>query len=213
MSVKLKICGVTRPEDLATCVELGVDAVGINLWSGSRRGLTLAQAAALLRGLPERGGPERVGVFVNPSIEEVLRAHATLGLDLIQIISDDPDAPQPDLPRMWVIRGTPGLDELRVPAPAPTRVLLDAAVPGYGGAGQMTDWTWARAAVQRLGAVAPVWLAGGITAENAAEALVAVDPAGLDVASGSELAGAQRGEKDRAKIVALLAACRAHQGR
>ena len=89
----------------------------------------------------------------------------------------------------------------------------DAAVRGNGGAGQTPDWTWARAAVQRLGAVAPVGLAGGTTAETPAEALVAVDPAGLDVASGSELAGAQRGEKDRAKIVALLAACRAHQGR
>ena len=209
MSVKLKICGVTRPEDLAACVELGVDAIGINLWAGSRRGLTLAEATALVRELPARGGPERVGVFVNPESDEVLRAHALLGLDLVQIVSDDPQAAalRLALPQLWVVRGTPG--QIDLPTPAPARVLLDAAVPGYGGAGQMTDWDWARAAVLRMTARVPVWLAGGITPENAAAALAAVGPAGLDVASGAELPGARRGEKDRARVAALLAACRA----
>lgn len=82
-------------------------------------------------------------------------------------------------------------------------------MPGYGGAGQTTDWSWARAAVQRLSPAAPVWLAGGITPDNAAAAISAVAPAGLDVASGAEAADARRGEKDRARIAALLAACRA----
>ena len=206
MAIKLKICGVTRPEDLAACVELGVDAIGINLWSGSRRGLSIAQAKQLLREAPA-GGPERVGVFVHPSEDEVRRAHAELGLDLVQIITDGPTA-APSLPYMHVIRGTPALDQLAVPSPAPTRFLLDAAVPGYGGAGQTTDWGWARAAVQQLSPAAPVWLAGGITPDNAAAAVLAVAPAGLDVASGAELPDARRGEKDRARIAALLAACR-----
>ncbi len=207
MAILLKICGVTRARDLADCVELGVDSVGINLWSGSRRGLSIAEAQQLLRdAMPARGGPERVGVFVNPSADEVLRAHEMLGLDLIQVIRDEPTAES--LPYTHVIRGTPALESLRLPVPAPARVLLDAAVAGYGGAGQTTDWAWARAAVQRLPDV-PVWLAGGITPENAAQARSEVAPAGLDVASGAELAGAQRGEKDRARIAALLAACRA----
>jgi phosphoribosylanthranilate isomerase len=208
MPARLKICGVTRPEDLELCVELGVDAVGLNLWSGSRRGLTLAQARALVGVLPARGGPERVGVFVHPTDEELRRAHQELRLDLVQVVTDDPAAPLPSLPAMWVIRGTPALASL--PRPSPARILLDAAVPGYGGAGQTTDWTWARAAVTELSTLAPVWLAGGITADNAAAALATVRPAGLDVASGSELPGATRGEKDRARVVALLAACRAH---
>lgn len=208
MTAKLKVCGVTRVVDLATCVELGVDSVGINLWSGSRRGLSLAEAAALLRAaMPTRGGPERVGVFVNPSLEALHRAYETLELDLVQVIRDDPDAPALTLPYTWVVRGAPPLGSLVLPSPAPARVLLDAAAPGYGGAGQTTDWVWARAAAQRL--AAPVWLAGGITPANAAEALAAVGPVGLDVASGAELPGAGRGEKDRTKIVALLAACRA----
>jgi len=208
MPAKLKICGVTRAVDLAACVELGVDSVGINLWSGSRRGLSLADAAALLRAvMPARGGPERVGVFVNPEPDELRRAREILELDLVQVIRDDPHAPPLTMPHTWVIRGAPPLDSLVLPAPAPARVLLDAAAPGYGGAGLTTDWGWARAAVQRL--AAPVWLAGGITPANAAAALAAVAPQGLDVASGAELAGARRGEKDREKIVALLAACRA----
>lgn len=208
-SIRLKICGVTRPEDVAACVELGVDAIGINLWAGSRRGLTLAEATALVRELPARGGPERVGVFVNPEPDDVLRAHAALGLDLVQIVSDDPHAAalRLALPQLWVVRGTPA--QIELPTPAPARVLLDAAVPGYGGAGQTTDWDWARGAVRRMSASVPVWLAGGITPENAAAALAAVGPAGLDVASGAELAGARRGEKDRARVAALLAACRA----
>jgi phosphoribosylanthranilate isomerase len=206
VAIKLKICGVTRPEDLAACVELGVDAIGINLWSGSRRGLSIEQARLLLREAPA-GGPERVGVFVNPSEDEVRRAHGELGLDLVQVITDGP-ATAPSLPYMFVIRGTPAIDQVMITTPAPARFLLDAAVPGYGGAGQTTDWSWARAAVQRLSPAAPVWLAGGITPDNAAAAISAVSPAGLDVASGAEMADARRGEKDRARIAALLAACR-----
>lgn len=207
MSVKLKVCGVTRPEDLAACVELGVDAVGINLWAGSRRGLTLTEAVALVQAVRPPPALARIGVFVDPSGDEVRRAVEALALDLVQIVGAREPA-GPGLPRVWVIRGTPPLAELRPPAPPPARVLLDAAVPGFGGAGQTTDWTWARAAVQHL-APLEVWLAGGITPGNAAAAIAQVRPAGLDVASGSELPGARRGEKDRAAIAALVAACRA----
>ncbi|MBZ5714161.1 phosphoribosylanthranilate isomerase [Nannocystis pusilla] len=206
MSVKLKVCGVTRPQDLAACAELGVDAVGINLWSGSRRGLTLAAAEALLAEVRPPPGLELVGVFVEPTAEEVRRAAEVLQLDLVQIVGAQ-EVTGFGLPYLWVVRGTPALAELRAPTPRPARALLDAAVPGYGGAGQTTDWGWAAAAVQRL-APLEVWLAGGITPANAALAIQQVRPAGLDVASGTELPGARRGEKDRAAIERLLAACR-----
>lgn len=205
---RLKVCGVTRPQDLETCAALGVDAVGINLWAGSRRGLTLSDAAALLRAAPPPAALERVGVFVAPARDEVLRACEVLGLDSVQIVGDTGDGRELGVPWSWVIRGAPPLAALTLPTPAPRRILLDAAVPGFGGAGQTTDWTWARDAVRHFPGH-EVWLAGGITPQNAADALHTVRPAGLDVASGSELPGARRGEKDPAAIAALLAACRA----
>jgi len=205
VTVGLKICGVTRTEDLVACRELGVDAVGINLWSGSRRGLSLAEADLLLRST-STDGLERIGVFVDPTAEEVRAAYTTLRLDMVQVVGATYD-PLPGIPWMWVIRGTPALDGLAPPSP-PDRILLDAAVPGFGGAGQTTDWGWARDAVLRLSSIAPVWLAGGITPDNAAEAIAAVRPTGLDVASGAEPPGSLRGAKDRGRIAALLAACR-----
>jgi phosphoribosylanthranilate isomerase len=205
MAAKLKVCGVTRPADLAACVELGVDAVGINLWMGSRRGLTLDAARALIDEVRPSKSLERVGVFVSPSEQEVRRAVDELELDAVQIVGEVEELGF-GFSYLWVVRGTPG--ELTVPTPAPRRVLLDAAVPGYGGAGQTTDWQWAARTVREL-APHEVWLAGGITPANAAAALRQVRPAGLDIASGTELPGAQRGEKDRAAIAALLAICRA----
>ncbi|MCB9566521.1 MAG: phosphoribosylanthranilate isomerase [Myxococcales bacterium] len=209
--VGLKICGVTRAEDLLACAELGVDAVGLNLWPGSRRALTLDQASALVERWP-RPGPERIGVFVDPTIDEVMRATEALALDAIQLHGDRPIEPYAALgiPYLWVVRGTPPLAELRPPTPAPSRILLDAAVAGYGGAGVRTDWVWAKAAVAAL-APAEVWLAGGITPANAASALAEVGPAGLDVASGAEREGARHGEKDRDRIAALVAIVRAHR--
>ena len=203
----LKVCGVTRAEDVDLCAGLGVDAVGLNLWSGSRRYLSIDDAEALVRGWPE-GGPEKIGVFVDLPASEVRGVAGRLELDMIQPHGDRPieDYAKLGIPYIWVIRGTPALEALRVPEPAPARILLDAAVAGFGGAGVKTDWGWAREAREFL-APHENWLAGGITTANAAAALAAVGPAGLDVASGSEREGARRGEKDRDKIAALVDIC------
>jgi phosphoribosylanthranilate isomerase len=205
---KLKICGITRAEDLATCARLGVDAVGINLWSGSKRGLSLEEAERMIEQVPS-SSIERVGVFVEPRLDEVETAISRLRLDAIQLHDDRDPEPftQLGVPWVWVIRGTPSLSELRVPAVPPAWVLLDAMVDGFGGQGRQTDWAWAAEAVRSLSPLA-VWLAGGITAANAAEALRTVGPAGLDVASGAEVDDADRGQKDPARIAALLQACR-----
>ncbi len=203
----LKVCGITRRADLQACDRLGVDAVGINLWSGSKRGLTPGDAKALLSG---SRGAARVGVFVDHTPHEIAALARELNLDAIQPHGDAPPAPFAalGLPWAWVIRGTPELAALVVPQPRPAWVLLDAAVPGFGGAGAKTDWVWAAAAIEALSPL-PVWLAGGITVDNAEDALAQVRPAGLDVASGSEVVGATRGEKDVARIEALLRAVRA----
>jgi phosphoribosylanthranilate isomerase len=172
----LKICGVTRTEDLAACVELGVDAVGINLWSGSRRGLSLLEADALLRSTA-RGDRAGRGVRRPDRRRGAAARTQALALDLVQIVGDDPLAP---LPGARVGVGDPRDARRRS---LPTRSLLPRRDPARrGGAGVRR-----RRADDRLGvgprcvqeaavAVAPVWLAGGITPENAADALAAVDP-------------------------------------
>lgn len=205
----LKVCGVTRAEDLQACVELGVDAVGFNLWPGSKRFVDPIAARGLIASVTST--PVRVGVFVDAPLREVEAAIAMLGLDLIQPHGDAPVEPYARLAAhwkcgwIWVIRGTPALDRLALPeaTPAPAWILLDAAVPGFGGAGTTTDWAWAAQAVERL-APARVWLAGGLDPSNAAAAIARVGPAGLDVASGVERAP---GLKSREAIASLRAIC------
>lgn len=210
-ALKLKVCGVTRAQDVRACRAAGVDAIGINLWPGSKRHLDLAAAGRMLA---EAGPtPTRVGVFVDAPLDEVAQAVRALDLAAIQPHGDADPRPYAALAGelgvdwIWVVRGTPNLDRLEVPTPEPAWILLDAAVPGFGGAGHRTDWDWAAAAVRHL-APRAVWLAGGVRPDNVAEAVARVRPAGLDVASGAEFPGAARGEKDPAAIAALVAACR-----
>ncbi|MEM7155112.1 MAG: phosphoribosylanthranilate isomerase [Myxococcota bacterium] len=204
----LKVCGVTHLDDIDACLEHRVDAIGLNLWPKSKRALTVAEAKPLAQRVRDGGGAASlVGVFVDPSPEEVKAAVEEIGLDAVQLHGDASPLPYARLgfPWLWVVRGTPDLETLEIPSPAPAWILLDAHVPGYGGVGKTTDWSWAATAVQRLDG-APVWLAGGITPDNAAAALRQVNPAGLDVASGAERTGDPR-RKDAAKIAALAAIC------
>ena len=212
--VGLKICGITRAEDLRACGELGVDAVGFNLWPGSKRYVDVRAAEALVAEAgPEGAKPARVGVFVDVDVDLLAEAIAVLDLDLLQPHGDAPLEPVLELAAgyelgwIWVVRGTPDLDRLRIPEPRPVWILLDAAVPGFGGAGQQTDWAWAAEAVAAL-APTPVWLAGGLDPSNVEAAIKTVRPAGIDLASGAEVPGAAHGEKQRERIEALVRACR-----
>lgn len=215
MAVGLKICGITRPEDLRACAELGVEAVGLNLWPRSRRHLPVTELPSLLAAgeAPDHPRPLRVAVFVEATPTALERGGVLEQVDLLQPHGDAAVEPYAELAQrhglgwIWVVRGTPSLEALTLPTPAPRWVLLDAAVEGFGGAGKRTDWGWAAEAVQAL-APLPVWLAGGIRPDNAYEAIARVRPAGLDVASGAEPPGAHGGHKQREAIEALVEACR-----
>ncbi len=206
---RLKICGVTHVDDVDACVAHGVDAIGLNLWPGSPRALSVEQARPLVAAAraTTSDAPQLVGVVVDPDPQALVRDAEALGLDAVQLHGDAPPQRYAGLtvPYVWVLRGTPPLAGLALPNPAPAWILLDARVAQYGGQGVTTDWQWARRAVEHLAPI-PVWLAGGLTVDNAADALATVNPAGLDVASGAELPGRPR-RKDPAKIAALAAIC------
>lgn len=211
MSCALKICGVTREEDVATCRGAGVEAIGLNFWRGSKRFVSRAQAQRLCEAAHRPGDTpplKVVGVFVDHEPHEVQQIAQAVQLDYVQPHGDGPPEPVAALgiPWIWVVRGTPDLARLQAPRPPPSWVLLDAHVPNYGGEGARTDWVWAASAVRTL-APTPVWLAGGITPSNAMEAKAVVGAAGLDVASGAEVSGVRDGTKDAERIARLARIC------
>lgn len=205
MSTRVKVCGITRLEDALACVEAGVDAVGFNLWPGSKRHVPLARAAQIAVVLPER--VLRVGVFVRAPPEEVQAAVSALGLGAVQLHGDEDPA---DYARagaaLWqVLRVESALPSSVSPAAA--ELLLDARVDGFGGSGRSFDWSLARGA-RRFGV--PFWLAGGLSPRNVGEAVRRAAPTGVDVASGVE---SSPGVKDPALVRAFVAAVRAAEER
>ncbi len=204
----LKICGVTSARDAETLAVMGVDALGANFWPKSKRYLA-PELAGFLREL--EGRILRVGVFVNAGPELPRQLFEEGLIDVIQLHGDETPADA----RPFAEAGIPFLKALGVRGPADlaaardfgaSGILLDAHAPGiYGGTGQTIDWALARTFVARHPDL-PLILAGGITADNAVEAIAAVHPAALDIASGAE---SSPGVKDFAKVSALLAACRA----
>ena len=183
-AVKVKICGITRVEDALAAVRLGADALGFNFWPRSKRHLPPAEARAIVRRLP--AFVTAVGVFVDPSREEVLRALDQSGVGVAQLHGDEPPALCASLP-------VPVLKAIRLDGPhalpqlASYEVqgfLLDAPSAGYGGSGTTCDWGLAAEVAREL----PIVLAGGLTPENVADAVRAVRPWAVDVASGVESA-------------------------
>lgn len=200
MSVRIKICGLTRIDDASLAGQLEVDAVGVVLWPGSPRAIGLTAAAAVCQVLPV--WTARVGVFVTPSVDEVRAAIAAVGLGVIQLHGVEDPAPfrALGLPVLWAasLRGG-GSDPT---APAGTTLLLDAHDPvRHGGTGRTIDWARAQAIAARERVV----LAGGLTAENVARAITDVRPYGVDVSSGVE---ATPGIKSAARMTAFVEAVR-----
>ena len=191
--MKVKICGITRPEDALEAARLGADALGFNFWPGSKRYVAPADARAIVRRLPPF--VTAVGVFVDAPREEILRAVAASGIQVAQLHGDEPPELCASLP-LPVVKALRIANAHALAALAAYEVsgfLLDAPSAGYGGSGKTFDWSLATEAA----AVVPVMLAGGLTPENVAEAIRAVRPWGVDVASGVERAP---GVKDLAKL-------------
>lgn len=197
---RIKICGLTRKEDVDAAVAAGADALGFVFYSRSPRFLQTAQAAELVRRVPPF--VTRVGLFVDPDPDVLAATLAAVPLDIVQFQGDE----SPEFcegcghPYVKVARMRPGLDLLEFARAYPSArgLLLDAYVEGYGGAGQRFDWSLVPKQLPL-----PVIVAGGLTAENVGSAISQLRPWAVDVSSGVEAA---KGIKDAGKIAAFIAA-------
>jgi phosphoribosylanthranilate isomerase len=198
----VKICGVRTLEDAVAAVDAGADMLGLNFYAPSPRYIAADACATLVAELRAARScmPKLVGVFVNERPDEILRILDTCQLDYAQLSGDEPEANLEMLNgrafkavragnlaiarRLAQCYGTTG-------APA---LLVDASSKGlYGGSGAVADWGVAAALAETM----PLVLAGGLNPENVADAVHAVHPWGVDVASGVESAP---GVKDAAKM-------------
>jgi phosphoribosylanthranilate isomerase len=195
---RVKVCGITRPEDAELAVELGAWAIGFILWPGSKRHAEPALAAGIARSLRRR--VETVGVFVNQPLDDVVRAVNDIGLAYVQLHGDEGPsfatavAQRSGARVIKAIRVRTRADMLAVERYRTDLHMLDG--PGNG-----EPWDWAMAAERRNRT--PLVVAGGLTADNVAEAIEAVHPYAVDVASGVE---AEPGVKDPERMRAFFAA-------
>jgi phosphoribosylanthranilate isomerase len=197
VTVRIKICGITHPDDARAAVDGGADLIGLNFVPGSPRCLDLRTAEAICSRVD--GEVERVAVFRDAAPEEITRVVRRIELERMQFHGSETeeDVEAQDLP---VIKAIPGAD-LEAAEKYPGTLLLVDHPPAGGGAGQ--PWSWGDAA-ELLSRGFDVILAGGLTPENVGEALASLGdllPWGVDVASGVE--GPDR-RKDREKIAAFV---------
>jgi phosphoribosylanthranilate isomerase len=202
-TVQVKVCGLTRADEAVACAQAGVHAVGCVFYAKSPRCVTAAAAREIRRALP----PEVscVGVFVDEPFEGVMATASQAGLTAVQLHGNEPPVVVERLRRegLFVIKAlfadrAPGLDEaLNYSASAYLVECGRGVLPG----GNAHAWEWGRAAA--LGERHPLILAGGLTPENAAQALRAALPDAVDVSSGVE---AGPGRKDIRKVEQFIAA-------
>jgi phosphoribosylanthranilate isomerase len=203
MSVKVKICGITNAPDALAAVEAGADALGFMFYEPSPRHVSIPQVAGIIKELPPF--IIKVGVFVDAPEDLVMRAISDCGLNLLQFHGNEPPEYCTQFGVMSMkafrIRDAGSLTALQE---YPTDAwLLDAFVADkLGGTGEKFNWDLAIEA-KKLGR--PIFLAGGLTPSNVAEAVRTVQPYAVDVSSGVE---ATPGRKDHAKVREFIQAAK-----
>ena len=209
--LRVKICGITNHADALAAIDAGADALGFNLFSGSRRHVRLED---LVPWLPSLGGNAlRVAVMVNPSIEEIRRVQPVF--DAIQLHGQETPALCAQAAATGVLWKafplTPGLDAAAIAPFQAHALVIDSSLPGaFGGTGVLIDLDRAALFVRACAGRA-VWLSGGLNPGNVAEAVEKVRPFGVDVAGGVEAPGDSR-RKDSARLRAFIAAAREAAG-
>lgn len=196
---RIKICGITREQDLLAVANSGADAIGLVFYEKSPRHVSVQQASELMRNVPPF--VTVVGLFVNPTLDYVRQVLATVSLDVLQFHGEEsPEfCQQFGKPYLKAIRVKAGVDLVEYAAryAGAQGLLLDAFVEGtQGGTGESFDW-----ALIPQNLSLPVILSGGLHAGNVAEAVKQVRPYAVDVSSGVE---ASKGIKDAARVAAFI---------
>ncbi len=198
---RVKICGITRPEDALSAISCGADAIGLVFYAASPRAVTAEQAASIVAVVPPF--VTVVALFVNETASRVNQVLSSLSIDVLQFHGDESAefCQQFNRPYIKAVRVKADLDlgnACRAHSTA-KGILLDAWQEGVpGGTGKTFDWRFAA-----LELPLPVVLAGGLNAGNVSEAMAALHPAAVDVSGGVELSP---GIKDQVKINQFISA-------
>jgi len=184
MATRIKICGMTRPEDAEIAASAGADALGLVFYDKSPRAVGLACALEIAATLPPF--VSLVGLFVNALPQYIESVLSVLRLDVLQFHGEETPAQcaRYNQPYIKVARVTPHLDLLQyaVEYVGARALLVDAYVEGvHGGTGQSFDWT-----LVPQKRPLPIILSGGLTPNNVVAAMQAVKPWAVDVSSGVE---------------------------
>ena len=203
--VKVKICGITNWADARTAVKNGADFLGFNFYRKSPRYVTPAVAARIVKKLPK--GVKAVGVFVNEPEADVLRIAHQVKLKQLQLHGDESPETVERLQREFLVmkairvRGNGLTSQLKRFAKADALLLDGFDGKQYGGTGKTFDWkVLRRAALRQI-----VVMAGGLTAENVAEAIRIGRPFAVDVCGGVE---SRPGKKDAKRVADFLRAAK-----
>lgn len=197
---KVKVCGITNLADALLACELGADALGFIFYAKSPRYIAPANAREIVRELPPF--VTIVGVFVNAVVATVNEAFEKVGIEVAQLHGDETPSFARKLKGKYVkvLRVRDKLPQETLRAFGKGTFLLDTLdSTRYGGTGQTSDWTLARAAKD----YGRIILSGGLHPDNVAEAIMFVSPYAVDVCSGVE---AQPGKKDPKKLHAFFKA-------
>jgi len=203
MGVTVKICGITSVEDAQAVEHAGADAVGLMFYEGSPRHIALEQAKAIVDSLSNT--IVRVGVFVNSEESFVRQAMEICTLNMLQFHGDEtPEyCARFEIMTLKAIRVSDESSLKEMERYSADGFLLDAfSENSLGGTGETFNWELAKRATK---SGRPIFLAGGLTSENVAEAVKAVRPFAVDVSSGVE---SEPGKKDAAKVRAFVAAAK-----
>jgi len=199
--VSVKICGLTRGRDVKHAVACGADAIGF-VFARSPRRISPETARRLGDYVPE--GVLRVGLFMDQDRSEIKRVLDTVPLDVLQFHGSETGQECSAFGLPWLkavaMEDAGSVERAEINYPGALGLLLDSHTTGQGGgSGKIFDWSLS-------GQVStPIWLAGGLNAENVSQAIRAVRPFAVDVSSGVESAP---GIKDSLKVSAFIEAVR-----